>query len=284
MFDVFRKKEVGKKEAWSYSELRDAIVSSCRDGEPGVVSFDHLPSRVELGKLGEKATECLSYTDQDGDGRERLAQFVWEPKHERLLVSRRDRLKIGSEKSVAADFSPMVSSDKSTDGSFGSLMRTVQNAAQDLFSGYTPDSSFGESTKLIGTAHSHPDYSPFSPQDILHMLGSDDMRVITLASRGGRLRSLLATKETVRFQQDELSMGRVEDFENRVIDLMRKNINTRFKRYTKEHGKIYLESVYNLLVEASLDAVVAHVAEERKLGYYVQDKETKEMRRLRLKK
>ncbi len=265
-----------RAESWTYQQLKDHMAQSCINDECGVISFDMLPSRIDLGgtpgSFAGKANLVREMTKSDPRHREHGAQILWEPGRRSFMVTGRSKIVVGDERSVVVPREVFRASHTRE-----SLQRMQQenerHRRRRLF------------TRSVGVIHSHPDTTPFSPWDFVVMIADPDKKLDIVATTDGKLRALITTDTTKWWMGDNNVMLEVDrDVQvDRIQKMMFQNGSAHAKRAGLERLYRPGTPTYEMILGKAMDAVLAKIAEERKVGYYVGDS-AKGLRRLRIRK
>lgn len=212
-------RERQKLETWQWQDLRQRILTSCTEDEPGVVDWDQLPKTIHLGDgnkgLIHKALRCRELTDNDPENRERGVDIAYVPWKDAIATTRDDKIKVGTERDVLIPFkAPTPSLIDQLDMS----AREIQRLEASIRNGGSPEAKAAidsldvgalrkvmdterfkqgrrGKSRTIGNIHSHPSRNPFSTRDVINVLADPDRKISMVATLDG-IRAIITTTET----------------------------------------------------------------------------------------
>lgn len=275
--DGYRPPEFEKEHLWSYERLKERIAAACgaETFRTGLSSFADLPEEMMVGKFGSKAIECVHASASDGKERATVLRFnpvKGVPEIQRGLFT-------GTESDVQMTFRYQQTKDEKEfwegrgrlplDKQMGVLRAQQTIRAHvgnlDVHRSLRSNSPIGRAIRQlyprwIGTVHSHPADTSFSPVDITGFLTSPSRLVDVVGTKGGEIHVMVATSDTEWIPETEREerVGRWNKMiDQRVLDAVR----------TPEHRLRDTALVHRDAVRA----FVRSMANKYKFGYYVGD-------------
>ncbi|HLD21592.1 MAG TPA: hypothetical protein VJB65_01720 [Patescibacteria group bacterium] len=276
------------KRIWDFEDLKRHIIHSFNRNETGIGSIEQLPHELQLGSLGEKARRCRMETDNDAQRRERAALIQYDPSRGSVMVTRDDRIVVGTEDHVRTTYVQREVSNSSDavmnyfDATTGADF--VQDIAKKLEQGMRIDEmrNLGGSidryfvTHRIGIIHSHPDESVFSSFDIALFLSDPSFKLSILSTTAG-VHVLVPTKETKWLATDSMPSPNkantlVQEYHDRfsssLTGMIKKQLNNNeVLTYSFNHDVDFRHRV----VFDCARRMLLNACRNRNLGYYVGD-------------
>lgn len=274
MSEQFRRDREPADGHWAYDRFK-AVLIAAFDPERfqrGIVSFEQLPTGVDIGKFGDKARECVMATSQDGKERGFGIEFV--PADKKLVIDK--QIMTGGEHEVlignpAAMLSLHREQVARLSGGKRLLFEQMNarleasgvsndlNRVLEILQSDTMDGKIMRETLPIrvGNIHSHPRPTPISSYDLVTLLKTPELRFMVLGKAGGGFELVMKSHETVVLDEQTAS-----EKSRAWKDLL----DARVTQGVQRDGLGLMEA--NIRAQTALARTIAR---KYKLGYYTGD-------------